>query len=78
MCPYTFKDSNSPDPATYGDFIKSLNACYAQTNKEDVFTAHKAAVKFLEMYRDEFGFEIDECIKRLTLDMHKEEFDSLV
>lgn len=48
-----------------------------QFKGEDAFTAHKTAIKFLEMYRDELGFEIDEYIKRLTLDMYKEEFDSL-
>ena len=67
MCPYTFKDSNSADPATYEDFLDCLNYCYSETEKMDITTAFKASIKFLEMYRDEFGFEIQKVIDDISL-----------
>lgn len=67
MCPYTFKDSNSADPATYEDFLDCLNDCYSETEKMDITTAFKASIKFLEMYRDDFGFEIQKVIDDISL-----------
>ena len=76
MCPYTFKDSNSADPATYEDFFGCLKACFNETEKTDVDTAFTASIRFLEMYRDEFGFEINDYIKRITIDLYKKEFEN--
>ncbi len=75
MCPYTFEDSEAADPAAYEDFTDCLNYCFAQTPKEDVTTAYAASIKFLEMYRDEFGFDIDKYIKQLSFDMYKDKFE---
>lgn len=75
MCPHTFKDSNSADPAVFEDFSDCLNSCFAETEKIDVTTAFKASIRFLEMYRDEFGFELNDCIDRITIDLYKKEFD---
>lgn len=77
MCPYTFKDSNSADPATYEDFLDCLNYYYAETEKMDITTAYKASIKFLEMYRDEFGFELNDYIKQITSDLYKKEFENI-
>ena len=76
MCPYTFKDSNSADPAVYEDFSDCLNFCFAETEKMDITTAFKASIRFLEMYRDEFGFEINDYIERLTIDLYKNEYEN--
>ncbi|MBR5247020.1 MAG: hypothetical protein IKV25_06610 [Clostridia bacterium] len=67
MCPYTFKDSNSADPATYEDFLDCLNDCYSETKKMDITTTFKASIKFLEVYRDEFGFAIQKVIDDISL-----------
>lgn len=75
MCPYTFVDSKSADPATYEDFTDCFNLCFAQSQKEDIETAYAASIKFLEMYRDEFGFDIDKYIKQLSFDMYKDKFE---
>lgn len=74
MCPHTFKDSNSADPAVFEDFSDCLNSCFAETEKMDVTTAFKASIRFLEMYRDEFGFELSDYIDRITIDLYKKEF----
>ncbi|MGN0538991.1 MAG: hypothetical protein ACI4KI_03950 [Candidatus Fimenecus sp.] len=74
MCPHTFKDSNSADPAVYEDFLYCLNSCFAETGRMDYTTAFNASIRFLEMYRDEFGFEISEYIDRVTIDLYKNEF----
>lgn len=76
MCPYTFKDSNSADPAVYEDFSDCLNSCFAETEKTDITTAFKASIRFLEMYRDEFGFELNDYIERITIDLYKKEFEN--
>lgn len=75
MCPHTFKDSNSTDPAAYEDFLGCLKTCIAETEKTDVDMAFKASIRFLEMYRDEFGFEINDYIERITFDVYKKEFE---
>lgn len=75
MNPYTFLNCKSADPATYSEFADCLNLCYAETEKEDVETAYAASVKFLEMYRDEFGFDIEKYIRSLTFELYKEEFE---
>lgn len=77
MCPYTFVDSKSADPATYEDFTDCFNLCFAETQKENIATAYSASIKFLEMYRDEFGFDIDEYIKKLSFDIYKTEFEKV-
>lgn len=76
MCPYTFKESNSADPAVYEDFSDCLNFCFAETEKMDITTAFKASIRFLEMYRDEFGFEINDYIERVTIDLYKNEYEN--
>lgn len=75
MCPYTFEDGKSADPATYEDFTDCFNLCFAETKKEDVATGYAASIKFLEMYRDEFGFDIEKYIRSLTFELYKEEFE---
>lgn len=77
MCPYTFKDSNSADPAVYEDFSDCLNNCFSETEKMDVITAFNASIRFLDMYRDEFGFEINEYIEQITFDLYKKEFEKI-
>lgn len=77
MCPYTFVGSKSADPATYEDFNDCFNLCFAETQKENIATAYSASIKFLEMYRDEFGFDIDKYIKKLSFDIYKEEFEKV-
>lgn len=77
MCPYTFKDSYSADPAVYEDFSDCLNFCFAETGKTDIATAFNASIRFLEMYRDEFGFELDDYIEQLSIDLYKQEFEKL-
>lgn len=77
MCPYIFADGMSADPAAYADFNDYLNFYCAQTNQKDVVSAHKASIRFLEMYRDEFDFKIDNYIEKLTFELYKEEFENL-
>ena len=78
MCPHTFKDSNSADPAVYEDFSDCLNSCFAETERMDFATAFNASIRFLEMYRDEFGFELSDYIDRITIDLYKNEFEKQV
>lgn len=78
MCPDTFKDSNSADPAVYEDFSDCLNICFTESEKADIATAFKASIRFLEMYRDEFGFELDDYIEQLSIDLYKNEFEKSV
>lgn len=77
MCPYTFVDSKSADPATYEDFTDCFNLCFAQSQKEDIETAYAASIKFLEMYRDEFGFDIGEYIEKLNFETYSQEFEKV-
>ena len=77
MCPHTFNDSNSADPAVFEDFSDCLHFCFAEAGIEDVTTAFNASVRFLEMYRDEFGFELDDYIEQLSIDLYKQEFEKL-
>ena len=77
MCPYTFVDSKSADPATYEDFTDCFNLCFAQSQKEDIETAYAASIKFLEMYRDEFGFDIGEYIEKLSFETYSQEFEKV-
>ena len=77
MCPYTFKDSISADSAVYEDFSDCLHFCFAESENEDISTAFNASIRFLKMYRDEFGFEIDNYIEQLSIDLYKQEFEKL-
>ena len=78
MCPYTFENSHSADPAVYEDFVDCLRACFAETEKADAENAFRASVRFLEMYRDEFGFETDGCIQKMTIERYKQEFEKSI
>lgn len=77
MCPYTFADGKSADPATYGEFADFLKLCLDKSEKEDVETAYAASIKFLEMYRDDVEFDIDKYIKKLSFDVYKEAFEKV-
>ena len=78
MCPYTFKDSISADSAVYEDFSDCLHFCFAESENEDISTAFNASIRFLKMYRDEFGFKIDDYIEQLSIDLYKNEFTKIV
>ncbi len=77
MCPYLFDDRLSADTAAYEDYEKFLDECLKNSKEEDVKTAFAASMKYLEFYRDEFGFEIDEIIKSLSIEEYEEYFNKL-
>ncbi|MBR2731034.1 MAG: hypothetical protein IKD72_03505 [Clostridia bacterium] len=77
MCPYTFKERQPADIATYGDYGLHLAACLKESNKEDTETAYKAAVRMLKFYRDHYAFALDPFLSRFTLTAFQEKFATL-
>ena len=74
MSPYTFKNRQPADVATYEDYGMQLAACLKESNKEDAETAYKAAVRMLEFYRDEYAFALDPFLSRFSLTAFQEKF----
>ena len=77
MCPYTFKERQPADIATYGDYGLQLFACLKESNREDAETAYKAAVRMLKFYRDHYSFALDPFLSRFTLTAFQEKFATL-
>lgn len=68
MNPYLFLDDTSADPACFEDFI---DCCASYTNDE-ILNAYNASVDFLKFYCEEFGFEITDTIKDISLEEYSD------
>lgn len=75
MNPYLFSATSSADPAAYEDFCNCLKECCKNTFPEDVKEAYTASIKFLEYYKDEFGFNIDEIIELIDFQVYEAEYN---
>ena len=75
MNPYLFENTDSADSAVFDDFCDCLNEYFNKTSIADVQTAYSASIKFLMLYRDSFGFEIDNIIQQLAYENYLREFD---
>lgn len=68
MSPYTFKEGYSADPAVWEDWKKCVQEiCGAEDNIEPSQLKTLLFV-FLQLYRDEWSFELDNVISALRND----------
>ena len=70
MTPNLFADDTSADSACFEDFWD----CSASYTSDEVLNAYNASIDFLNMYKNEFGFEISELIEELSFKEYEECF----
>lgn len=72
MCPFTFADLKSADPAAYHDFVKCCKQVEAQGGQEDeINTAFQCALAYLQFFNDEFAFPLMEEKERFSMEDFK-------
>ena len=63
MNPNTFINDTSADSACYEDFCD----CADNFENNEITSAYSVSIKFLEMYCNDFGFEIQKVIDDISL-----------
>ncbi len=74
MNPNLFFDDTSADSACFEDFF---NCCASYTN-DKTLNAYNASIDFLKLYCEEFGFEIKNTIKDISLEEYSNCFHNCV
>lgn len=75
MNPDLFVNSISADPAVYEDFYDCAKECYESSRTSDARTAFLSSMKFLRMYHDEFGSELQDVIKAMDYSVYQIMFE---
>lgn len=71
ICPFTFKDSMSADPAAWEDFCEYYQEAEAVCDSE--FKAgYDAAIRFLRVYEEEWGYPIPYAMEEFTTEKYRE------
>ena len=72
MNPTMFVDDASADSACYEDFCE-CSMLYKEDNMRD---AYRTSVDFLNLYCNEFGFDIKSVVENITLDEYVNFFEN--
>ncbi len=72
MNPNMFVDDASADSACYEDFCE-FSVLYKEDNMRD---AYRTSVDFLNLYCNEFGFDIKSIVENITLDEYVNFFEN--
>lgn len=68
MCPFTFATGVSADPADFCDYETILQKGMEGQEDEPVRSGYRAGRAFLQMYMDEYGYELEEALAAFSLD----------
>lgn len=68
MCPFTFTEGMSADPAVYCDYEKILKEKVTIQKEESAFVGYCAAREFVQMYMAEYGYELEDTIRAFSLE----------
>ena len=76
MCPYTFKDGNSADPASWYDFCDCCKEVERELEAQglelsEVETAFRCGTRYMRFFHDSFGYDLEEAIKDLSFEKFK-------
>lgn len=71
ICPYTFKDSMTADPAAWDDFCEYYKEAEA-VNDSEFKTGYDTAIRFLRVYEDEWGYPIPYAMEAFTIEKYRE------
>ena len=80
MCPYTFKDGNSADPASWYDFCDCCKEVEKELETEGIQlsaldTAIRCSLRYMRFFHDSFGYDLEEAIKDFPRDKYKIAFE---
>ena len=68
MCPFTFTTGMSADPAAYFDYETILKSLNPDIENETADSGYAAGQKFLQMYAEEYEYELQETIENFIFD----------
>lgn len=68
MCPFTFATGMSADPAVYCEYEEILKRIISGGEDETPVSGYRAGREFLQMYMDEFDYELEETLQAFGLD----------
>ena len=71
ICPFTFKDSMSADPAAWQDFCEYYEEAKDGYSSE-FEAAYYTAIRFLRVYEEEWGYPIPYAMKEFTIEKYRE------
>ena len=69
ICPFTFKDSMSADPAAWEDFCEYYEEAQGACSSE-FEAAYNAAIRFLRVYEEEWGYPIPYAMEEFATDKY--------
>lgn len=68
MCPFTFETGMSADPAAYVDYENILKHKITTAEDETALNGYAAGREYMQMYMVEYEYELDNAIKKFSLD----------
>ena len=71
ICPFTFKDSMSADPAAWQDYCEYYEEAKDGYSSE-LEAAYYTAIRFLRVYEEEWGYPIPYAMKEFTIEKYRE------
>ncbi len=76
MCPYTFADGRSADPASWYDFCDCCKEVEKELETQDlklseVETAIRCGTRYMRFFHDSFGYDLEDAIKDISFEKFK-------
>lgn len=67
----------SADPAVYYDYKTILEEIAAASAEESVGNGYRAGMEFLQMYRSEYEYELEETIQAFSLEVYTSAYEKV-
>ena len=80
MCPYTFADGNSADPASWPEFCDCCKEVEAELEAQGIElsaldTVFRCGTRYMRFFQDSFGYDLEDAIRKLSPDRFRIAFE---
>ena len=77
MCPCTFQNDLSADPAVYYEYEEILQNLLSTDNTPSILLAYQAGREFIQMYMDEYAYDLELALQAFSLEDYSAAFGHL-
>ena len=75
MCPCTFQNNLSADPAVYCEYAEVLQNLLSADNTPSILLGYQAGREFIQLYMDEYEYDLEKTLQAFSLEDYTYAFE---
>jgi len=77
MCPYTFAENYSADPAVYAEYEEILLKKTSTAGTQTILHGYQSGREFIQIYMDEYEYDLAQTLEEFSLEDYTFAFEHL-